>query len=282
MPEGDTLFRAARALRLALAGRTVTHFETVLPALARVDEDAPIAGRAVEAVEAAGKHLLVTFTGGLVLRTHLRMSGSWHLYRPGERWRRPRHAMRIVIENAEAVAVAFDVPVAELLTPRQAARQPDLLALGPDLLGPRFDPGEAARRIRARAGDEIADVLLDQRVVAGIGNVFKSEVLFEAGIHPRRPVASLSDGEVARVIEVARRQLQANRGPEQLGTPTTWGGGRRTTGRAAPGEALWVYLRGGQPCRRCATPVVALRQGFHARGTWFCPRCQPEHPGTGA
>lgn len=278
MPEGDTIFRAARALRLALAGRTVTRFETVLPALARVDEDAPVAGRAVEAVEAAGKHLLVTFTGGLVLRTHMRMNGSWHLYRPGERWRRSRRAMRIVIETADAVAVAFDVPVAELLTPRQVARQKDLAALGPDLLGAGFDAGEAARRIRARRDEEIAEVLLDQRVIAGIGNVFKSEVLFETGLHPRRRVGTLSDDELARLVEVARRQLAANRGPEQLGAPVTWGGGRRTTGRAAPEEALWVYLRGGRPCRRCGSRIVALRQGPYARGTWFCPSCQPAEP----
>ena len=275
MPEGDTIFRAAAALRRALAGRIVTRFETVLPALARVDEDAPIAGRVVEGVEAAGKHLLVRFAGGLVLRTHMRMNGSWHLYRPGEAWRRSRGAMRIVIETADAVAVAFDVPVAELLTGRQAARQRDLAALGPDLLGEGFDAAEAARRIRGRPGEEIAEVLLDQRVIAGIGNVFKSEVLFEAGVHPARRVAGLSDGDVARIVEVARRQLRANRGVEQLGVAVTWGGGRRTTGRAAPGEALWVYSRGGKPCRRCGERIAALRQGPHARGTWFCPRCQP-------
>jgi endonuclease-8 len=240
-----------------------------------VDEDAPIAGRAVEAVEATGKHLLVRFSGGLVLRTHMRMSGSWHLYRPGERWRRPRAAMRIVVETGDAVAVAFDVPVAELLTERQAARQRDLLALGPDLLAPGFDAAEAARRIRTRGEDAIAEVLLDQRVLAGIGNVFKSEVLFEARVHPARGAASLSDEEVARVVAIARRLLHANRGSEQLGAPVTWGGGRRTTGRAAPGEALWVYARGGKPCRRCGGRIRTLRQGFHARGTWFCPRCQP-------
>lgn len=271
MPEGDTIHRAAAALRRALRGRIVTRFETVLPALARVDEDAAVAGRAVEEVEAAGKHLLVRLGGGLVLRTHMRMNGSWHLYRPGERWRRPRAAMRIVLETAEAVAVAFDVPVAEWLTERQLARHRELTALGPDLLAPSFDPAEAARRIRARGGEEIADVLLDQRVLAGIGNVFKSEVLFEAGVHPERRVGDLSDPEIARVVEVARRQLRANGGGERL-TP---GGGRRTTGRAAPEEALWVYSRGGKPCRRCGERIAALRQGPHARGTWYCPRCQP-------
>jgi endonuclease-8 len=285
MPEGDTIHRAAAALRRALAGRSVTRFETVLPALARIDEDAPIAGRTVEAVEAAGKHLLVRLgarragapgiEGGLVLRTHMRMNGSWHLYRPGERWRRPRAAMRIALETAEAVAVAFDVPVAELLTERQALRQRDLAALGPDLLAPGFDAAGAARRIRARGGDAIAEVLLDQRVMAGIGNVFKSEVLFEAGVHPERRASDLSDEEVARLVAVARRQLLANRAPDDPGALVTWRGGRRTTGRAAPGEALWVYARGGKPCRRCGARVESLRQGLDARPTWFCPGCQP-------
>jgi endonuclease-8 len=275
VPEGDTIFRAATAMRRALAGKVVTRFETVLPALARVDEGAPIAGRVVDGVEAAGKHLLVRLSGGLVLRTHMRMNGSWHLYPPGERWRRPRSAMRIVLATADAVAVAFDVPIAELLTERQAARQRDLAALGRDLLAPGFDAAEAARRIRARGGEPIAEALLDQRVIAGIGNVFKSEVLFEAGIHPARAAASLTDAEAGRVVEVALRQLRANRGSE-LGTTMT--SGRRTTRRAAPAEALWVYARGGRPCRRCGARIETLRQGLHARGTCFCPRCQPSAP----
>src|SRR5512134_4052928 len=113
MPEGDTIHRAARTLHMALAGKTVVRFETVLPQLARVDEDAPLAGRMIERVEASGKNLLMHFSGDLHLHTHMRMHGSWHIYRPGERWRMPRRAMRVVIETAEWVAVAFNVPVAE-------------------------------------------------------------------------------------------------------------------------------------------------------------------------
>lgn len=293
MPEGDTIFRAAAALRRALAGKVVTGFETVLPALARVDAGAPLAGRTVEDVRAAGKHLLVAFSGDLLLRTHMRMRGSWHLYRPGERWRRPRHAMRVVLAVADAVAVAFDVPVAELLTREAAARQRDLAAMGPDLLDPGFDAAEAARRLRARAGpeEEIADVLLDQRVLAGIGNVFKSEVLFAAGVHPVRSPASLADAEVDALLRHARRMLAANVAGAGLdagrGDPRAFTGRRRTTGRLDPREALWVYDRAGLPCRRCGTRIETLRRGLHARVTYLCPRCQdgnaraPAEPGRG-
>src|SRR3954467_15201179 len=139
MPEGDTIFRAARTLHRALAGHAVVRFESVLPALTRIDEDAPIAGRTVEAVSAAGKHVLMRFSGGLVLRTHMRMNGSWHVYRPGERWRRPRRDMRILLATGSFEAVAFNVSVAEFLDQRDEARQEDLRAIGPDLLAGSFD-----------------------------------------------------------------------------------------------------------------------------------------------
>jgi endonuclease VIII len=280
MPEGDTIFRAARALHAALAGRVVTRFETVLPALARVDVDTPIAGRTVLAVEARGKHLLMRFSaragpgapeaageGGLVLRTHMRMSGSWHLYRPGARWRLPRAAMRIVVETAEAVAVGFDVPIAEWLAGAAAeARHEDLAALGPDLLAAGFDAAEAAVRLRARAGVEIGDALLDQRALAGIGNELKSEILFVARVHPAAPVAALDDAALARIVEVARKLLRMNVGP---------GGPRRTTGSLDPRATLWVFGRSGKACRRCGAAIRYFRQGPHARGTYFCPACQP-------
>jgi len=150
VPEGDAIFRTARTLHRALAGEIVTRFESVLPKLTRVDEDAPITGRRVESVEAAGKHVLMRFSGDLVLRTHMRMNGSWHVYRPGERWRRPRRDMRVVVATDRFEAVAFNVPVAELLGATDQERQPDLRAMGPDLLGETFDEAEALRRVRAR------------------------------------------------------------------------------------------------------------------------------------
>jgi endonuclease VIII len=277
MPEGDTIFRAAATLHRALAGEVVTRFATVLPKLARVDEDRPIAGRTVLSAEAAGKHLLLRFSGDLVLRTHMRMSGSWHLYRPGERWRRPRAAMRIVVETAPFVAVGFDVPEAELLDARGVARHRALRALGPDLLAPEFDAAEATRRIRSRPEEAVGDAVLNQRALAGAGNVFKSEILFVAGVNPFRPVASLSAEELDAVLAIARRLLRANVG-ERAG-PGAASAARRTTGRVDPSARRWVYGRGGEACRRCGDAVRFARQGRDARGTYWCPTCQPERGG---
>jgi endonuclease VIII len=275
VPEGDTLFRTARTMHRALAGQVVTKFTTAYAHLARVDDDTPVRGRVIEKVEAAGKHLLVRFGGGLTLRSHLRMNGSWHLYRPGERWQRPAHAARIVIETAPFVAVGFDVPVAELLDDRALARQSELRALGPDLLGSSFDEAEALRRFAARASEPIAEVLLDQRAVAGAGNVYKSEVLFVAGVHPATPVSALSDDLRREVVHVARRLMQANVHDESRAEITTWRGLRRTTGRANAEERLWVYGREGKPCRRCGTRIEMAKTGAYARVTYWCPRCQP-------
>jgi len=264
MPEGDTIFRAARTLHAALAGRVVTSFETGLATLDRVNQDAPLPGRTVEAVRSAGKHLLMHFSGGIVLRTHMRMNGSWHVYRPGERWRRPRAAMRIVVATDEYVAVAFDVPVAEFLTDAQLARHKALTALGPDVLGNGFAPSAALQRLRARRDGPIAEALLDQRAIAGVGNVFKSETLFVALVHPFRLVSSLSDEELGRVIDAARSLMRAN----------VDRGGRRTTRMLNPEARLWVYGRTGRPCRRCGTPIESRKHGEDARGTYWCPRCQ--------
>jgi endonuclease-8 len=275
VPEGDSIFRAARTLHRALTGKVVTRFESVVPALSRIDEDAPLAGRTVEEVSAAGKHLLMRFSGDLVLRTHMRMNGSWHIYRPGERWQRPADDMRVVVGTEDFVAVAFNVPVAEFLTARTLARQPDLRQLGPDLLGAGFDAAEAARRIRERGPDAIADVVLNQRVMAGAGNVYKSEVLFLCRINPFTPVAALTDAQVASVVETARSVLAANVGAAATGGIVTYVGMRRTTRRADPGERLWVYGRAGLPCRECGTLITRRAQGPDARLTYWCPRCQP-------
>jgi endonuclease-8 len=278
MPEGDTLFRTARTLHRALAGRRVERFESAFPALARVDQDRPLAGRTVEAVESAGKHLLIRFSGGLVLRTHLRMRGSWHIYRTGERWMRPRSDMRVVVATAGFEAVAFTVPVAEFLQVAALARQPDLAAMGPDLLSADFDAAEAVRRVRARGEEPVEAALLNQRVLAGIGNVFKSEVLFATRVHPFAPVSSLADATLAAIVAKARELLAANARPDAPGRIVTCAGHRRTTRRGAPGEDLWVYARGGRPCRECGTPIAARRSGPHARWTWWCPSCQSAPP----
>jgi endonuclease-8 len=268
MPEGNSIFRTARTLNRALAGRTVTRFETVFPHLSRVDVDQPVRGRVIERVESRGKHLLMWMSGGLVLRTHMRMKGSWHVYRPGERWQRPQHDMRIVIRTADFEAIAFNVPVAEFLAARDLEHQSELRELGPDPLAEAFDEAEAVARIAERGEVEIADALLDQRAVAGIGNIFKSETLFMCRVNPFTLVRDLDAATVARLVATAAKLLRLN-------VKDASGSGIVTTGRADPSARLWVYGRGGKPCRRCGAPVSRRKQGPNARSTYWCERCQP-------
>ena len=293
MPEGDTIFRAARTLHRALAGRTVTRFESVFPALSRVDVDEPLAGRTVDRVEARGKHLLMWFSGQhetagatakaepLVLRTHMRMNGSWHIYRPQERWRRPHRDMRIIIETGEFHAVGFNVPVAEFLTPDALERSQPIKDLGPDPLADDFSQDDAVARILSRADLEVSDALLDQRAIAGIGNVYKSEVLFASRINPFARVGTLAAADIQRIVAAATKFMRANVNERSPAGIETYRGLRRTTGRADPGARLWVYGRAGKPCRRCGTAIAYRRHGPHARSTYWCPRCQPPN-GAGA
>src|SRR5688572_22748208 len=272
MPEGDTLHRTAAGLRPYLVGRTVTAARTAGPgAVPQVDR---IVGRETRSVEALGKNLLIRFDNGLELRTHLRMNGSWHRYRPGERWRRPPARARLVLEVPGAVAVCFDAPVVELFEQRIEAIHPSLGRLGPDLIAPDFDAAEALRRLRApeRSSMAIAEALLDQRALAGIGNVYKNEVLFIERVSPFATVGSLDDATLERLVETARRLLVAN--AERRG-----GHDRVTTGGApaAAGDPLWVYGRRGRPCRRCGSAIRVARQGSDVpRSTYSCPRCQEE------
>ena len=274
MPEGDTIFRAARTLDRALAGKAVVRFHTVLAELERVNIDTPIVGRTVERVASLGKHLLIYFSGDLILRTHMRMNGSWHIYRPGERWQRPARDMRIVLATDDFEAVAFRVPVAEFYTARTLLRDRQVQSLGPDLLAASVDPEEAVTRLRARAQMTIADALLDQRALAGIGNIYKSETLFVAGVSPFAPVATLSD-DTLRLLVTTARQLLAGYTRESLEPRfTEWGRSRRTARSTRPDGRRWVYGRAGEPCRRCQTPIAAAKQGEDARLTYYCPHCQ--------
>jgi endonuclease VIII len=272
MPEGDTIYRTAQALQRHLAGRIVTRFESVFPALTRIDRDRPLAGRTVEQVISRGKHILMTLTGDLVLHTHMRMHGSWHGYAPGVRWRLPARDMRVLVATAEFVAVGFNVPVAELLTSRELLRHRALRELGPDLMDEGFDLEAAVQRARAQGRAAIADVLLNQRVVAGIGNVFKSEILFVTGTYPFAPASDVSDADLVRIMRVARDLLRANRSDRGRLTPAR---GRRTRDSLDPDASLWVYERGGKPCRKCGTPIDSKKTGLNARVTYWCPRCQP-------
>lgn len=273
MPEGDTIYRAARTLNRALAGDVVTRFESVFPALTRIDDDHPLSSRTIEGVTASGKHVLMRFSGDLVLRTHMRMNGSWHIYRSGERWQRPRRDMRIVVATQRFEAVGFNIPVAEFLGGRAVERQEDLRKMGPDLLGDGFDDAEALRRFRERGASTIADALINQRVVAGAGNVYKSEVLFLCRIDPGATVNDVSDEQLRDVLATARKLLRANVTVPKGGI-VTYGGYRRTTQRGNPADGLYVYGRARKPCRRCGSAIRVQAQGPNARLTYWCPACQ--------
>lgn len=276
LPEGDTIFRAARTLHLALAGKRVTKFETVLPKLARVDEDAPLAGRLIECVESRGKNLLIQFSGGLTLRTHMRMNGSWHIYRSGERWQRAQRDMRIMVGAGEFVAVAFNVPVAEFIERNALPRHADLGRIGPDLLSENFDEVEALARMRRNERVPIADVLLSQRVISGIGNVYKSEILFLSGVNPFTATGNLTDEILLAILATSRKLMRMNVKTGSDRGIVTYTGFRRTTRRADPSERLWVYGRGGKPCRKCGAAISRRKQGLDARSTYWCPVCQKE------
>jgi endonuclease-8 len=275
VPEGDTIFRSARALNRALAGKIVTRFETGYAHLASVDDDKKIAGRTVESVEARGKWMLMFFSGDLILVTHMRMNGSWHLYRMGERWRGPRGDMRILIETAEWSAVGFAVPVAEFHSSASLLRKAMIPESNKDLLKQDFDMSEAIAAVQQHANEEIAEVLLNQRVMAGIGNVYKSETCFMCGVNPFRPVETLDPSQLERLIFTARKFLSLNVAEDADGEISTYAGLRRTTNTADHSARLWVYGRRGEPCRRCGTAIEMRKQGVGARTTFWCPVCQP-------
>jgi endonuclease-8 len=275
VPEGDTIFRSARALNRALAGKIVMRFETAYAHLATVDDDKKIAERTVERVEARGKWLLMYFSGDLILVTHMRMNGSWHLYRTGERWRRPRRDMRIMIETADWSAVGFTVPVAEFHSAASLLRKTMIPILGTDLLKEDFDVADTMAGMREYAHEEIAEVLLNQRVMSGIGNVYKSETCFMCGVNPFWQVRTLDPSQLEQLVFMARKFLSLNVAEDVDGEISTYAGLRRTTNTADRSARLWVYGRAGKPCRRCGTPIEMRKQGPGARTTFWCPVCQP-------
>jgi endonuclease VIII len=274
MPEGDTLFRTADVLRRALVGEEIRKARG-RPGGARLER---LVGARVLSVVARGKHLLITFDDGLTLHSHLGMTGSWHRYAPGERWRRPASGLVALLETDAQVAVCFDAPVVELLEHRAVGLHPALAGLGPDLLDQAPDLEAAVARLQdaRRAGLSIGEALLDQRAVAGLGNAYRSEVLFTEGLDPFLPAGSLPRERLLRLLQVGRDMLRANTGggdrvtmPDALGAPPGAGGGlRRTTDR-------WVYARAGRPCRRCGTLIRSAALGQPPRRVYWCPRCQP-------
>ena len=281
MPEGDTIFRTARALGRALTAKPITGFRSTYPLLTRFDDDTPLKGQTVEHVESRGKWLLIHFSGGGTLATHMLMSGSWHIYRPGERWQQPRANMRIVLENSEYVAVGFRVPVAKMLKPQELARALRIPAASIDVLSGKFETAEVSRRLLAHGDEEIGDVLLHQEAIAGVGNVFKSEICFVTAINPFRKVAALSREQIEALIDAAQKLVKANVLEDSGDTIVTYGGRkRRTTHESDPGASLWVYGRDGEPCRQCGERIRRRIQGPDARVTFWCSRCQPMPDGS--
>ena len=279
MPEGDTIYRAARTLQKALGGKTVTGFETGLAKLASRNDDQPLVGRTVERVEARGKWCLIFFSGDLILVTHMLMSGSWHVYRTGEKWWNGRSRMRVAITCGDWQAVAFNVPVAEFHTERSLARESQVPRLGPDVLSDAFtvESGVAALREygAAHPEEDIAVVLLMQRVLAGLGNVYKSEVAFAAGVNPFRQMRTITDREMEAMATFAQRYMKANVTDGAGDGIVTYSGNRRTTNAMDKSHRLWVYGRQGQECRRCGAAIAMRKQGVQARSTYWCPACQP-------
>jgi endonuclease-8 len=281
MPEGDTIFRTARALGRALAAKPVTGFRSTYPLLTRFHDDTPLVGQTVERVEPRGKWLLIQFSGGATLATHMLMSGSWHIYRHGEAWQQPHANMRIVLENSEYVAVGFRVPVAKMLRAQELERSSKIPPPAIDVLSADFNAAEAGRRILAHGSEEIGDVLLHQEVIAGVGNVFKSEICFVTATNPFCPVAALDEEGVAALIAAARRLMKANVLEDSADAIVTYGGRkRRTTHESDPTAGLWVYGRRGEPCRKCEGQIRRRIQGPDARVTYWCQRCQPMPDGS--
>ncbi len=276
MPEGDTIYRTARALGRALTGKRVTAFQTAYAQIARAHDERTFVGQAVEHIEARGKWLLIHFSGENILATHMLMSGSWHIYRPGERWQQPRANARIVLETEDFVAVAFRVPVARVYMAESLRRERAIPRAANDILRAEFDAAAAVKRLLACADDELAHALLRQTVLAGVGNVFKSEICFLEGLSPFAKVATLTAAQAESIVATARR-LQAANVLEDSGDQivTFSGRHRRTTNNANPGESLWVYGRKNEPCRSCGTLIQRALQGPNARSTYWCPACQP-------
>ncbi len=251
MPEGDTVFRTAAKLRDALTGRTLTTCDIRVPRYAAVD----LSGHVVDEVLSRGKHLFIR-VGAASIHSHLKMDGSWRIAPRGV----PAHKIRILLRAGEVTAAGIDLGVLEVLD-----RKHDMAAvahLGPDLLGPDWDPARAAANLIADRDRPIAAALLDQRVMAGVGNVYCNELCFLFGLLPTSPVSSALDPH--RIVVRARDMLWANRLRQ----------GRTTTGNTRPGQQLWVYGRSGQPCRRCGTRIARAGQSESDRVSYWCPSCQ--------
>jgi endonuclease VIII len=260
MPEGDVVWRTARQLDAALTGRALERSDFRVPRFATTD----LTGRTVTGTVSRGKHLLTRVDGGITIHTHLRMDGSWRIG-PASGYAPRDHRIRLVLANQERQALGYQLGIVEVVRTEHEASV--VGHLGPDLLGPDWDPAEAARRLRADPARPVGEALLDQRNLAGVGTLYRAETLFLRGVSPWRPVADLDAGALTELVALARRLLDANK--ERIG--------QVTTGNRARGRETWVYNRAGQPCRRCGGPVSKASQGAapEERNVFWCPRCQP-------
>jgi endonuclease-8 len=250
VPEGDTIWRSAATLREHLNGRILTDAHP--EALHR------LRGRTLEGVEPVGKHLLMRFSGGWTLHSHMRMTGSWHLYREGIRWRRPRQYARAILDFGDWTAVCFAAPVLQVVRSEASV----VGHLGPDILADQFPLDLVLARARAAGPLPLGELLLDQRICCGIGNVYRCESLWQRGLDPWKSSADLGDGELGELFEAARALMRPN--VSRRAAPRTYPG----SGREA------VHGRRGRPCPRCGTAVRSRPQGEQARWTYWCPRCQ--------
>ncbi|MEF2977439.1 DNA-formamidopyrimidine glycosylase family protein [Subtercola sp. YIM 133946] len=258
MPEGDTVYRTAEHLNAVLAGQVLTGCDIRVPKFATVD----LTGERVDDVVSRGKHLLMRI-GEFSIHSHLKMEGTWHVYRPETRWRKPAWQARAILKTAEWTAVGFELGKVEVL--RRSDEDDVVGYLGPDLLGPGWDAVEAERRLASDPAREIDVALLDQRNLAGLGNVFVNELCFLRGVLPTRPVGEVT--QLGAVVALAHRLITANRDRVE----------RTTTGDTRPGKQVFVYNRAGQPCRRCGTPILTGKLGaseLALRDTYWCPHCQ--------
>lgn len=266
MPEGDSLYRFAARLRPVLEGQVLRDVRAHGPGpIPRVDR---VVGATCTGVRSQGKNLVISFDNGLALRGHLRMYGTWHVYRPGQPWTKPESQARLVLEVDGATVVNFSAPVIELIEERALDHYEPLAGLGPDLLGDDFDAEEAFRRLRHPTGGQmtIGDAIMDQRAMAGVGNIWKHETLFRCGVNPWRRLDELDDATLRAIIDTAHHLLRAS-----VGKPNRFGLTRR--------PSMFVYMRAGQPCRRCATRIRSAAQGIDVRQTAYCPKCQPIEEG---
>jgi len=259
MPEGDTVWQTARRLHIALAGKRLNRSDLRVPKYATAD----LTGRTVLDVTPRGKHLLTRIEGGLTLHSHLRMDGSWKVYGSGQRWSGgPAHQIRAILGNAERTAVGYRLPVLELL--RTTDERHAVGHLGPDLLGPDWAPDRALKNLLSDPARPLGEALLDQRNLAGIGNIYKSELCFLLGVTPWLPVGELPADRAAQLPPLAKKLLEANRDRPA----------RSTTGRRD--QSLFVYGRAPRPCLRCHTSILLADQGdgSRERATYWCPTCQ--------